>query len=61
MNPNKIITAEIVLLFASVLVFRSMWMILDSFSFMKEQFMLWMSLLAGTAVTAFVLCYLNRK
>ena len=56
MNDRRLLLfAELVLVIAGVFVFRGGWMLLDSLRFMHAPPALWVSLLAGSAVTVWAL------
>jgi len=55
------ITAEIILILASVLIFRSTWTLLDMSPIMNEQSSLIISLIFGIIVTIWTLHYLFEK
>ncbi|MBP9715193.1 MAG: hypothetical protein KBD52_01765 [Candidatus Pacebacteria bacterium] len=48
---RKLLISEIVLLIASVFVFRSLWLLLDTFSFMHKPGILLVSLILGILFT----------
>ncbi len=48
---RKLLISEIVLLIASVFVFRSLWLLLDTFSFMHKPEILIISLILGILFT----------
>lgn len=53
--------AELALVIAGVFVFRGGWMLLDLLDFMGTPLALWLSLLAGSAVTVWALrCILKH-
>ena len=55
------ITAEIILILASVLIFRSTWTLLDMSPIMNEQNSLIISLIFGIIVTIWALYYLFER
>jgi hypothetical protein len=55
------ITAEIILILASVLIFRSTWTLLDMSPIMNEQSSLIISLIFGIIVTIWALYYLFER
>lgn len=57
---SKVVFLEFLLIFASVLVFRSIWMLLDRIPEMKNEFGLWASLILGTIVALIALLMINR-
>lgn len=60
MKITILLIAEVILLVASVFIFRSMWMILDSVPFMHEPVVLWASLILAFVVTIPALRYVIR-
>lgn len=60
-NKRLLLFAELALVIAGVFVFRSLWMLLDSVDFMHTPLALWLSLIAGSAVTVWALrCILKH-
>jgi hypothetical protein len=60
-NKRLLLIAELALVIAGVFVFRSLWMLLDLLDFMHTPLALGLSLIAGSAVTAWALhCILKR-
>ncbi|MDP3731174.1 MAG: hypothetical protein Q8R34_01620 [bacterium] len=57
----RLVLAETVLLLASVFIFRSLWLLLDTLSVMHHTFVLWISLTAAIAVTIPSLRYIIRR
>ena len=57
---GKLIFTEIVLLLASVLVFRGAWLLMDTQDIMEEPLMLGLSLVIGTVVAIFCFDYIIR-
>jgi len=58
---NKgLVLAEIILLLASVFIFRGLWLLLDSFEIMYNNLALWVSLLVGIAVAIPALRYIIK-
>ncbi len=51
---------ELLLIFASTLIFWGLWTILDKVSFMKTDLGIFSSLAAGILITIFVLIKLNK-
>ena len=58
---TKHVSAEIILIIASVLIFRSLWMLLDMIAFMHDNLTLWVSLIVGVAVSIPALRYIIRN
>lgn len=54
-QTKRVLLAELVLIFASVFVFRSFWMLLDLFEIMHEPITLWLSLVLGIAASLWAL------
>jgi len=62
MNKTLVLIAELALVLASVFVFRSLWMLLDSVEFMRAPLALWLSLVLGSAVTVWALrCLMKHE
>ncbi|KKU15445.1 MAG: hypothetical protein UX23_C0001G0044 [Parcubacteria group bacterium GW2011_GWB1_45_9] len=57
---RRLVLAEVVLLLASVFIFRSVWLLLDTLSVMHDAQMLWFSLTIGVAITIPSLRYIIR-
>jgi len=61
MNDRRyLLFAELVLIIAGVFVFRGGWLLLDSLDFMRTPSALWLSLLAGSAVTVCALRFILK-
>jgi hypothetical protein len=60
MRLYKIIIYEFLLIFASVLIFRSLWMISDRISWMNHDFGILGSLIVGIIITLISLIRLNK-
>jgi len=60
MRLFKIVLWEFLLIFASVLVFRSIWMLLDRIPEMKNEFGLWASLILGTVIVFIAILMINK-
>lgn len=58
---KKVIIAETLLILASVLIFRSLWLLLDGISIMHGNSALWVSLVAGLAVAIPSIRYIIRN
>ena len=57
---TRLLIAEVVLLLASVLVFRSLWLLIDTLPVMHEEWVLWLSLLFAIVITIPAMRYLIR-
>lgn len=57
---KKMIFFELVLIISSVLIFRSMWTLLDKIEVMKNEAVLVISLILGVVLTAVSLYYYNK-
>lgn len=60
MRPLKIVVWEFLLLLASILVFRSIWTLLDRVSALTSDFGLWASLILGAIVTFVAIFMINK-
>lgn len=60
MRLYKIIGYEFLLIFTSVLIFRSLWMLFDRVSWMNEDIGIYGSLLVGILITFISLLKLNK-
>jgi hypothetical protein len=60
MNRPLIIFWELLLLTASVLVFRGLWHLLDRVPWLNQPVWLWVSLGAGLGISSVALYFLNR-
>lgn len=60
MKPYKPIFYELLLIFASVLIFRSSWMLLDRIMFMNLEYGIWASLILGVLVAFLSFWMLNK-
>jgi len=60
MRTLKVVVWEFLLLLASVLVFRSIWTLLDRIPAMTSDFGLWASLIVGTIVTFIAIFMINK-
>ena len=58
MHWNKILIGEFILLFASILVFRSVWTLMDQY--LASEYLVWL-LLAGIALTFVGLYIVNYE
>ncbi|MDD5417676.1 MAG: hypothetical protein PHW96_02190 [Candidatus Nanoarchaeia archaeon] len=61
MKLNNLIITEIVLVFASVLIFRSLWSLMDMIPVLKEWSTHITLLIAGTVITVIALYLYNKK
>jgi len=59
-NKSYLVFWEMVLILASVLVFRSVWLLLDRIEWMSRPAGLWTSLTVGVTVVAVALATMNR-
>jgi hypothetical protein len=57
----KLVLAEIILLLASVFIFRSLWLLLDTLPVMHNELVLWFSLTFGIGVAIPSLRYILKK
>jgi len=60
MSTIKIVVWEFLLLLASILVFRSVWTLLDRIPAMTSDFGLWASLILGAIVTFIAIFMINK-
>lgn len=56
----KELLAELVLVVAGVFVFRGMWTLLDTFEWMHDPLVLWLSMILGLVATVWAVGYLIR-
>jgi len=62
MKPaTKLIIEEVAVLFASVLIFRSCWTLLDHVPLFNEDVALWIMLAAGVVIMVAAMHLLNKK
>lgn len=61
MRPFRIVLWEFLLIFASILVFRSIWMLLDRIPEMKSEVGLWASLILGAVIAFIAILTINRS
>ncbi|MBN2505805.1 MAG: hypothetical protein JXQ71_03830 [Verrucomicrobia bacterium] len=61
MNKPMVLISEVALVIAGVFVFRGLWMLLDLLPAMHTASALWMSLVAGSAVTVWALHCLIKQ
>ncbi len=60
-QTTKTILEELILLFSSILIFRSGWTLLDHVPWLHEDVALWIMLIAGSTVIVVVLYLLNTQ
>jgi hypothetical protein len=60
MNIYKILLYELLLIFASVFIFRSLWMIYDKIEWLNTESGIVISLIIGIAITIIALVQLNK-
>ncbi len=61
MKNKKLVFSEMALIIASVLIFRSLWMLLDKISFTHETPALWLSLFLGCIITILTLNWIAKQ
>jgi hypothetical protein len=61
MKSNKLVFAEMTLIIGSVLIFRSLWMLLDKISFTNETRALWLLLFLGGFITFLTLSWIAKQ
>ena len=61
MKNKMLVTAEVAVLIASVLVFRSLWLLLDQLPIMNETGMLWLTLFLGGIITVLALSWIAKQ
>jgi len=61
MKSNKLVFAEMTLIIGSVLIFRSLWMLLDKISFTHETRALWFLLFLGSIITVLTLSWIAKQ
>lgn len=61
MRSFRIVLWEFLLIFASILVFRSIWMLLDRIPEMKSEVGLWASLILGAVIAFIAILTVNRS
>jgi len=61
MENRKLVFAEMALIVASVLIFRSLWMLLDKVPFTHEPPALWLSLFLGSIITILTLNWIAKQ
>jgi len=61
MKNKKLVFSEMALIIASVLIFRSLWMLLDKISLAHETPVLWLSLFLGVIITVLTLNWITQQ
>ena len=61
MKNKMLVTSEVAVLIASVLVFRSLWLLLDQLPIMNETGMLWLTLFLGGIITVLALSWIAKQ
>lgn len=61
MKNKTLVFSEVALIVASVLIFRSLWLLLDKISIMNETQMLWLTLLLGGIITFLALTWIAKQ
>ena len=61
MNMRRVLICELLLIIASVLIFRGLWMLMDKIKFMNSDWAMVGSLIVGVLVTIKVLVVLNEE
>lgn len=61
MKNKMLVTSEVAVLIASVLVFRSLWLLLDKVPIMNETGMLWLTLFLGGIITVLALSWIAKQ
>jgi hypothetical protein len=61
MKIKMLVLLEMVLIIASVLVFRSLWLLLDKIPVMNETRMLWLNLFLGGIITLLALRWIAKQ
>ena len=59
-KTKKLLTVEIIFLLFSVLIFRSLWLLIDRVPLMHKSLALWISLIISVAVAIAALRYLIK-
>lgn len=59
-NKSYLVFWEVVLILASILMFRSVWLLLDGIEWMRRPAGLWISLAVGVIVGTVALAAVNR-
>ncbi len=61
MKTTMLVTSEVAVLIASVLVFRSLWLLFDRVPIMNETGMLWMTLFSGGIIAVLALSWIAKQ
>ena len=61
MQNKTLVFSEVALIVASVLIFRSLWLLLDKISIMNETQMLWLTLFLGGIITFLALTWIAKQ
>ena len=61
MKNKTLVFSEVALIVASVLIFRSLWLLLDKISLMNETLMLWLTLFLGGIFTFLALSWIAKQ
>jgi len=61
MRNKTLVLSEVALIGASVLIFRSLWLLLDKISIMNETRMLWLTLFLGGIITFLALSWIAKQ
>jgi len=61
MQNKTLVFSEVALIVASVLIFRSLWLLLDKISIMNETRMLWLTLFLGGIITFLALSWIAKQ
>ena len=61
MKNKTLVFSEVALIVASVLIFRSLWLLLDKISIMNETWMLWLTLFLGGIITFLALSWIAKQ
>jgi hypothetical protein len=56
-----LVTSEVAVLIASVLVFRSLWLLFDRVPIMNETGMLWLTLFSGGIIAVLALSWIAKQ
>lgn len=61
MKTTMLVTSEVAVLIASVLVFRSLWLLFDRVPIMNETGMLWLTLFSGGIIAVLALSWIAKQ
>lgn len=61
MKKKTLLFSEMALIVASVLIFRSLWLLLDKISIMNETRILWLTLFLGGIITFLALSWIAKQ